>query len=157
MTMAVLLMIRKASFSVLVATLVCISSLSNVVYAQTAEEQLTFNTTEQEQLYQKLIEELRCLVCQNQNIADSNADLAKDLRSRTYDMIMAGDSEAEIKQFMRERFGDFVLYAPPVDSKTWLLWFGPALVLLAALLFAIRLIMRNARHPIEDDENGEQL
>jgi cytochrome c-type biogenesis protein CcmH len=73
----------------------------------------------------KLSEELRCLVCQNQTLADSNADLAVDLRRQVQTMISAGQSDREIRDFMVARYGDFVLYRPPVQSNTALLWFGP--------------------------------
>ena len=73
----------------------------------------------------KLSEELRCLVCQNQTLADSNADLAVDLRRQVQTMISAGQSDREIRDFMVARYGDFVLYKPPVQSNTALLWFGP--------------------------------
>ena len=146
--------VRRILASVLV--FLAVAWLSQPLSA--AEEQRTFASTEQEQLYNDLIEELRCLVCQNQNIADSNAELAQDLRNRTYDMVTAGQSEAEIKQFMRDRFGDFVLYSPPLDRKTWLLWLGPVFILLAALAFAVALILRNARQPTtENEDSGTQL
>jgi cytochrome c-type biogenesis protein CcmH len=74
--------------------------------------------------------ELRCLVCQNQTIADSNADLAVDLRREVRAQILAGKSDADIKQYLVDRYGDFVLYKPPVQANTALLWFGPALLLL---------------------------
>src|SRR6266568_1348579 len=71
--------------------------------------------------------ELRCLVCQNQTIADSNADLAQDLRRQVREMLRTGDDDAKIIAYMTERYGDFVLYRPPVKATTLLLWFGPAL------------------------------
>jgi cytochrome c-type biogenesis protein CcmH len=83
----------------------------------------------------KLDEELRCLVCQNQSLADSNAPLAQDLRREVRSLADAGKSDAEIKDFLVARYGDFVLYKPPVKSITWLLWFGP-FVLLAGGAFA---------------------
>jgi cytochrome c-type biogenesis protein CcmH len=77
--------------------------------------------------------ELRCLVCQNQTIADSNADLAVDLRNQVRDMLSQGQSEAEVMSFMTERYGDFVLYRPPLKGITALLWFGPALLLVGGV------------------------
>jgi len=73
----------------------------------------------------KLAEELRCLVCQNQTIADSHADLATDLKNQIREMLRQGKSEKEIKAYMVARYGDFVLYRPPVEAKTWVLWIGP--------------------------------
>jgi len=84
-----------------------------------------FPSPELEARYQHLIEQLRCLVCQNQSLADSNADLAEDLRTEVYTMLLAGKRDAEIVDFLVQRYGDFVLYKPPVKKTTWLLWFGP--------------------------------
>ena len=80
-----------------------------------------------EQRYQGLTEELRCLVCQNQNIADSHAELAQDLRSKVYEMLMQGQSNEQIIEYMTNRYGDFVLYRPPLKSKTMILWLAPLL------------------------------
>lgn len=117
-----------------------------------AEEQLQFQSAKQEALYDSLIIELRCLVCQNQNIADSNADLAKDLRKKTYELIQAGQTEAQIKQFMRDRYGDFVLYEPPLDKKTWLLWLGPFVMLLIVMFLVGRFIKQQSK--ITPEENN---
>jgi cytochrome c-type biogenesis protein CcmH len=83
--------------------------------------------------YEHISRELRCLVCQNETIADSNATLAKDLRRQVREMIEAGKSDEEIRQYMLARYGDFVLYRPPLKSTTALLWFGPALLLVGGL------------------------
>jgi cytochrome c-type biogenesis protein CcmH len=83
-----------------------------------------------------LSREIRCLVCQNQSIDDSEAELARDLRLILRERIAAGDSDAEVKDFLVARYGDFVLLDPPVKPKTWLLWFGPAAILLLALMGA---------------------
>lgn len=100
----------------------------------------------------KLSEELRCLVCQNQNIADSNAELAQDLRREIRTMIGAGKSDKEIIDFMVVRYGDFVLYRPPVKGATLLLWGGP-LVLLALGLFAlVRYQRRRAERVAAEDK-----
>ena len=80
-----------------------------------------------------LAKELRCLVCQNQSIMESDADLAKDLRGIVRERIAAGDSDAQVKQYVVERYGDFVLLRPPFKAKTWALWLGPALIAAAAL------------------------
>jgi len=93
-----------------------------------------FNTPEQEALYLRLTQELRCLVCQNQNLADSNADLAKDLREKTYAMVIKGMSRKQITDYMVARYGDFVMYNPPIKSTTYLLWIGPFIFLLLALV-----------------------
>ncbi|HEX5804035.1 MAG TPA: cytochrome c-type biogenesis protein [Azospira sp.] len=80
-----------------------------------------------------LAEELRCLVCQNQNLADSHADLAIDLKNQVREQIKAGRSDREILDYMVQRYGDFVLYRPPVKATTWLLWGGPFVLFVAAL------------------------
>ena len=95
-----------------------------------AKEPLIFMNPEQEARYNELTLELRCLVCQNQNLADSDAPLAQDLRKEIYDMMQAGRSDDEIKMFLVDRYGDFVLYEPPVNSNTLALWLMPAVLLL---------------------------
>ncbi len=117
-----------------------------------------FDTPEQEQMYKKLIYELRCLVCQNQNLADSNAELAQDLRKKVVDMIYAGNSEQEIIEYMVIRYGDFVLYRPPVNQRTWLLWFGPFVILLVGLLVLVMFVNRqkNKTKPSLSDEQQKR-
>ena len=96
-----------------------------------------------EQRLMRLSTELRCLVCQNETLADSRADLAIDLRNQIREQMQAGKSDEEIKVWLTERYGDFVLYRPPVKSSTWLLWFGPfALMILAAAALLIYLRRR---------------
>jgi len=108
--------------------------LSLFVYQAQAEiEYRDFKQPEQEQTYQTLISELRCLVCQNQTIADSNADLAKDLRRQVYEMLQQGKSRQDIVDFMTDRYGDFVMYKPALKLKTLLLWLGPVLFLVIGL------------------------
>jgi cytochrome c-type biogenesis protein CcmH len=92
--------------------------------------------------------ELRCLVCQNQTIADSNASLAVDLRNQVSRMLRQGKSEQEIKQYMVERYGDFVLYDPPVKERTWALWFGPFLLLAVAIAL---LVSNKLKRRVEPD------
>lgn len=95
--------------------------------------------------YERLARELRCLVCQNETIADSTAPLAADLRRELRRMISAGRSDEEVREFLTARYGDFVLYRPPVTSRTWLLWAAPGLLLLVALGTAVTIITRKAR------------
>jgi cytochrome c-type biogenesis protein CcmH len=86
--------------------------------------------------------ELRCLVCQNESLASSNAELAVDLRREVRHLIEQGQSDADIRRFLVSRYGDFVLYKPEVKPVTWLLWFGPFVLLLLALVVALRLMRR---------------
>ena len=115
-----------------------------------------FASAEQEALFNKLSNELRCLVCQNQAIADSNADLAKDLRDEIYDMLQQGKSEEEIVEFMVVRYGDFVLYNPPLKPMTWVLWFGPAFALLAGFFFVVRIINKQKKAAVAE-MSGEEI
>lgn len=115
-----------------------------------------FESEEQEALFNKLSDELRCLVCQNQSIADSNADLAKDLREEIYGMLQEGKSEQEVVDFMVARYGDFVLYNPPMKPVTWILWFGPAFALLAGFVFVVR-IMRQQKSNRENEMSSEEM
>src|SRR5438105_4300828 len=89
--------------------------------------------------------ELRCLVCQNQTIADSNAGLAEDLRNQVRAMLREGKTDAQILKYMTDRYGDFVLYRPPVKDTTMLLWFGPGLLLLVGLATLVLVLRRRAR------------
>jgi cytochrome c-type biogenesis protein CcmH len=104
-----------------------------------AIDPLPFKDRAEEVRFQHLTRQLRCLVCQNQDLADSDADLAKDLRKQVFDMMRAGKTDDEIKQYLVARYNDFVLYDPPLKPGTWLLWFLPfALVLIgAAVLWRI--------------------
>ena len=111
-------------------------------------ESREFEHPEDARRYQALVSELRCLVCQNQNLADSNAPLAADLRQITYDMIREGKSDAEIIDFMVARYGDFVLYRPPLKPTTAVLWGGPFLLLALGLWLLLRQLRRRARKPI---------
>ena len=97
----------------------------------------------------RISSELRCLVCQNQTIADSHADLAQDLRNQVRDMLRQGKSEAEILAYMTQRYGDFVLYRPPVKPVTTLLWFGPAVLLIGGVIVLMLVLRRRSRLPDE--------
>jgi len=103
--------------------------------------------------------ELRCLVCQNQTIADSHADLAQDLRRQVREMIQRGDTDAQIIDYMTARYGDFVLYRPPLRASTALLWFGPGLLLIggiAGLVVVLRRRSKMAPDRFDPDELDEE-
>ena len=119
------------------------------VNAGAAIESHQFDTPEQEAHYEKLIKELRCLVCQNQNLADSNADLAKDLRRQTYEQVKQGKTEDEVIDYMVARYGDFVRYKPAFKPLTWALWIGPFVILLAGFLTLVRFIRSRSAEPVE--------
>ena len=93
--------------------------------------------------------ELRCLVCQNQTIAESNADLAVDLRQQVRELLSQGKTDEQIRTYMTDRYGDFVLYRPPVKGETLLLWFGPAALLVGGLIVLAMVLRRRAK--LSDD------
>jgi len=120
-------------------------------------ETFKFDSPETEKVFHKLSEELRCLVCQNQNIAESNAGLAKDLRLEIYNMLSQGKSEEEIVDFMVQRYGDYVLYDPPFKPMTWLLWFGPVIVFIFGLIFVVRFMKSQTVDAKEKSLSEEEI
>lgn len=106
--------------------------------AQAKEAPLTVADPVLEKRVMALSEELRCLVCQNQTLADSHAELAIDLKNQVREKLASGMSDKEVVDYMVERYGDFVLYRPPVKAATWPLWFGPFLLLVAAIFLLLR-------------------
>ena len=132
----------------LVSVLVlCLLLGAGPAHAGVTLEAFKFDSKAEEQHFKDLIEELRCLVCQNQSLADSDAELAHDLRAEVYDMIKAGNSDEEIITFLVARYGDFVLYNPPVKPSTYLIWFGPFVLLLLAAFMLLRSIRRQQKAP----------
>lgn len=121
-------------------TLVMLILLASCASVSAKVEILTFSTHENETRYKKMVDELRCLVCQNQNIASSNADLAKDLRQQVYTRIENGETDKQIIDYMVARYGDFVLYKPPLNATTALLWIGPFALLALGIAVLVRLI-----------------
>ena len=118
-----------------------IACLLFLATANAQQEPLVFETPEQEERFNVLTLELRCLVCQNQNLADSDAELAQDLRREIYDMMMEGQGDDQIKTFLVERYGDFVLYRPAVGGNTLMLWLMPGILLgigAIAVFFTVR-------------------
>lgn len=125
-----------------------VSLLSSSAFAVQIEFHQFENKT-QEQLYLKLIAELRCVKCQNQNLAESNAELARDMRDKTYEMVKQGKTRADVVSYMTARYGDFVLYDPPFKSKTLLLWVGPPIFLFLSLFLLIKLIRKQGQEKSE--------
>jgi len=114
-----------------------------------AIQPLPFRDRAEEVRFQKLSTELRCPMCQNETLADSNAPIAHDLRRQIFEMMQAGKSDAEIKAYLVDRYSDFVLYKPPVEPKTWLLWFGPLVVLaLGGFVVAVQVRRRARQAPV---------
>lgn len=121
-----------------------LSLLMPTLGSGSAIEPLPFRTELEEIRFKALAQELRCTVCQNQSLADSDAPLAQDLRRELFMMIQDNRSDQEIRQFMVERYGEFVLYRPPMASHTALLWGGPIVLLIAALIATV-LVIRQRR------------
>ena len=121
-----------------------------------AIDPLEFKDRAEELRFQHLARELRCLVCQNQDLADSDALLAKDLRKEVFEMMRAGKSDAEIKAFLTARYGDFVLYRPPVQANTWVLWFGPLVVLLVGAVVVVVVVRRRAGSAVKAGEGVDE-
>lgn len=111
-----------------------------------AEDRYQFETIEQEKRFQTLSLELRCMVCDNQSLADSNAPLAQDLRLEVYRQIMAGKTDSEIKAYLVERYGVAVLYEPPIQANTLLLWVLPIILLLGGALIWVYRVQLNKKN-----------
>ena len=118
--------------------------LASGLAAMAATEVLQFNDAGEEQRYRNLIAELRCLVCQNQSLSDSDADLAKDLRDQVYTMVRAGQSNDDIVDYLVARYGDFVRYRPPFNAATLVLWVGPFLLLAIGALVLTRTVRKRS-------------
>ena len=121
--------IMKNLAALIVACLFSVLSIN----AYAAIDVYDFDSVQQEAQYRGLIEELRCPKCQNQNLAGSDAPIAQDLKQKTYDMVKEGRSDGEIRDYMQERYGDFITYKPPVRPSTWILWFFPPLLLITLI------------------------
>jgi cytochrome c-type biogenesis protein CcmH len=124
-------------------------SIGTVAFAIDPSERL--DDPDQQSLYETITAEVRCLVCQNQPIADSTAPLAADLRREIRRMVEAGQGESEIKDFLVERYGDFILYKPRFESWTALLWIAPAIFLVIGVLAFGRVVAKRAQLPIDED------
>ncbi len=109
----------------------------------------------QQERYENLIHELRCLQCRSQSLADSEVELAGELRSEVRRLVAQGQTEAEVKAFLTERYGDYILFRPPLNERTWLLWLAPALLLLGGLLVAWRVLRHRTRLVSGDPEEFE--
>ncbi len=124
-------------------------------HAAYAIDPLPFKDRAQEVRFQNLTRQLRCLVCQNQDLADSDADLAKDLRRQVFQMMQDGKTDDEIKQYLVSRYNDFVLYDPPLQPGTWLLWFAPFGLVLIGASVVWRILRRRAKQPLATTETEE--
>ena len=121
----------------------------------TPDAPLQFRDAAEEARFHALASDLRCVMCQNQSLADSDAQIARDLRGEILQLMRRGQSDAQIEQFLVARYGEFVLYKPRVEASTWLLWFGPALILLAGAFVVVGIVRRRSRATIANDEPQE--
>ena len=130
--------VRKLGVAFIVLSLLQVPVFANTLYP--------LDSAKKDAQFSHLLRELRCLVCQNQDLADSNADLAKDLRAEVYELVKAGNSDSEIIDHLTAQYGDFILFKPPVRAITALLWFGPALFMVLGLLIFWRTCLRRPTH-----------
>jgi cytochrome c-type biogenesis protein CcmH len=107
--------------------------------------------------FESIAKDLRCLVCQNESIADSNADLARDLRRQVREMLIAGKSDKEIFTFMTDRYGEFVRFNPPLNAKTVLIWGAPFIMLLVGAVIIFRVVRVRSRMPLDDEPSPGPL
>ncbi|HEX2584445.1 MAG TPA: cytochrome c-type biogenesis protein [Steroidobacteraceae bacterium] len=105
--------------------------------------------------YDNLTRQFRCMQCQNESIADSPVSLAADLRNEVREQIAQGKSDDEVRKFLSDRYGAFVLYKPPFEARTWLLWLGPVIFLIGGLIIAVRIIMQRSRLADNEDESDQ--
>lgn len=127
-----------------IASLLLLAGLGGAGQALAAIDVYTFDSDAQEQTFRELTKELRCPKCQNQDIADSNAGLAKDLRDKTYQMVREGKDKQEVVDYMVARYGNFILYNPPLMASTLILWLGPLLVIVIGV---VMVVVRSRRRP----------
>ena len=122
-----------------------------------AMEPIRFQDAAEEARFRELSAELRCVMCQNQSLADSNAQIAHDLRLQVLELMREGKTDREIKDYLVARYSDFVLYNPPVRPATWLLWFGPALLLVAGAAVVVVVVRRrSAQAPAAAPDDNTQ-
>ncbi|MCK9365657.1 MAG: cytochrome c-type biogenesis protein CcmH [Metallibacterium scheffleri] len=130
--------------------------LLGTAFAATAIDALPFKNSAQEVRFQNLTRQLRCLVCQNEDLADSNAKLAQDLRLVIFQQMQAGRSDAQIKQWLVDRYSDYVLYKPPLKPSNYALWFGPFVVLLLGALGVVIYLRRRAQPQMASAPDEEE-
>ncbi len=140
------------------ALVLLLSLLAAPAFAQKATDPapLQFRDTAEETRFHDLVSELRCVMCQNQSLADSNAQIAVDLRREVLDLMREGRSDPEVRDFLVARYGEFVLYRPRMSGTTWLLWFGPLLFALGGGVVVWRLLRRGRNAPPPADDNTQE-
>ena len=137
----------RASFKTITLSVLTLLIVLSAFSVSAVEDKFSFDTPAQRESFLKLTAELRCPMCQNQNIADSDAMIAHDMRRKVYALLKQGKTEQEVIDFMKSRYGDFVHYQPPITAATLWLWAGPVLFIFIALIVVIR---RKSVTPPED-------
>jgi len=137
----------------LVLAVLCLFS---VLAAHASIDAVSFDDPAQEQLYKRMVADLRCLVCQNQNLADSDAELAIDLRLQVQEMVLKGDTQQDISDYMVARYGEFVLYKPPLSGRTLVLWIGPLMALLLGFVI-VWAVTRRREKPEQETVSEESI
>lgn len=149
---------RQRAWAVMLAAAVAVALPLAPAIAQPATDPAPpqFQSDLEERRFRSLVAELRCVMCQNQSLADSNAQIAVDLRREVLTLIRDGRSDSEIRDYLVQRYGEFVLYRPRVGAATWLLWFGPAVLLIGGALVVVGLVRRRApprgEAPVDPDQ-----
>ena len=143
-------LLRSVLLTVLVAT-------AAPLFAQASDPTpLQFRDDAEEVRFHKLTAELRCVMCQNQSLADSNAQIAHDLRREVLDLMRQGKNDAQVKQFLVDRYGEFVLYKPEVAPGTYILWFGPLFLLLAGGVWVGLIVAKRSKRPAPATDDTDQ-
>ena len=149
-------MIKVSKFNLLSVLLLLLSSVLFSANGQAAIDTFEFDNVQQEKTFRELTKLLRCPKCQNQNIADSNAELAKDLRNKTYELVKQGQTKDQVIDYMVARFGNFVRYDPPITPATIFLWLGPLLFIIFALLILFKQIKKQRSKTTHLDDQEQQ-
>ena len=147
--------VRPALAAVLALLLGCLG-LPAAAQPVTDPTPLQFRSPTEEARFRALVTELRCVMCQNQSLADSNAQIAHDLRREVLELMRQGRSDAEIKDFLVARYGEFVLYRPRMEGRTWLLWLGPVVLLLAGGVVVARIVRRRSGTSIAPADDNQE-
>lgn len=141
---------------VLALLLLCLAALASPAFAQVSDRSpIEFRDALEEKRFRSLTHELRCVMCQNQSLADSDAQIAVDLRREIITLLREGRSDQEIRDFLVARYGEFVLYKPGISPATWLLWFGPLLILAAGGWTLWRTARAHAKATSAEDTPGD--
>jgi cytochrome c-type biogenesis protein CcmH len=144
------LSVNRGVLAVVLAAFAAAGLCSTAAAAPTVDDHGQLTDPALQTRFERITGELRCLVCQNESIADSNADLAVDLREQVREMLVDGKSDDAIFQFMTDRYGEFVRFRPPLEAKTLLIWGAPFLMLLLGGFIVFRVVRQRSRMPLDD-------